>query len=214
MRTKAPPRLVAPPRGRREPGAPTRLRSSAGPVREPLPLSYSGTTPPWLDQSAHPPGKPALVAQGIEQRFPKPRVGGSSPSGGTTTGACRVAKLLLNAVLGAKTGREVNPTLVPGQLARSEASPTELWAKFGLKYPSWVRKHGRPACEVTHSLACRQLWTLRLLARRAGMPRQGRHPLRRAEVRALPDTVARLEWVIADMSAFLEKAEPSVARPW
>ena len=25
----------------------------------------------------------ALVAQGIEQRFPKPRVGGSSPSGGT-----------------------------------------------------------------------------------------------------------------------------------
>ena len=46
------------------------------------------------------------------------------------------------------------------------------------------------------------------------MPRQGRHPLRRAEVRALPDTVARLEWVMADMSAFLEKAEPSVARPW
>jgi len=54
-----------------------------------------------------------------------PKVPGSSSGAGTTTVAARVAKLLLNSVLGAKTGREFGPALVPGQLARSEAGPTE-----------------------------------------------------------------------------------------
>ena len=66
------------------------------PRRRPRTLRSSRTYGPDADQSQHgrlrirKDRRSALVAQGIEHRFPKPCVAGSNPAGGTTTHQAKV----------------------------------------------------------------------------------------------------------------------------